>query len=396
MISTAKLRFFGFLFVTTLVSLTAVAQDCPMGMEAHYQPTTFWTLPGNGICHLRLWDSKTAWIDLEPQNGTYNWTNLDAMLNVAQQMGVDVLYTFAKVPKWASSNPTDPNCRDVYQAGDCAPPSDVDSGDEYFKAFVTALVQHAGNRITHYEMWNEPYNPPYWDGTGAQLATMVFDGAQIIRSLNPQAVILTPSISPWLNHQAFLQTFFTASQSLGTTFDVFAMHGYTWGGPPEKIVSEVQSVLKFRTTVGLDNLPLWGSEGSDKYWSTFTQQYKNDFIARYYTLVLNYGEKRHYWYSWNDGKVGILMGTSGATVYKTVSSWFSGRTALGCARKAYNGGYQFVCTVQDTVPHRIVWVTNGTGTLATTATSYQTEDGTINPVVGGVVPTSSSPIFITQ
>jgi hypothetical protein len=69
---------------------------------------------------------------------------------------------------------------------------------------------------------------------------------------------------------------------------------------------------------------------------------------------------------------------------------------LGCARKAYNGGYQFVCTVQDTVPHRIVWVTNGTGTLATTATSYQTEDGTINPVVGGVVPTSSSPIFITQ
>lgn len=382
-------------FVVVLLSLTAVAQQCPMGMETHYQPTIFYTLSGNGICHLRLWDSKTAWIDLEPSNGVYNWTTLDKLLAEANTLGADVLYTFGKVPGWASSDPTDPHCTDAYKAGDCAPPSDVDSGDAYFKAFVTALMQHAGNKISYFEMWNEPYNPPYWDGTGAQLAIMVSDGAQIIRSMNPQALILTPSMSPWPNQQVFLTSFLNACQGT-VSFDVFAMHDYTWGGPPERVISLIQQVQNFQATMGLQNLPLWGSEGSDKEWSTFTQQEKNDFVARYYTLELNHGSQRHYWYSWDDTKVGILMNTPAATVYDTVGTWFDGRTPLGCLRTSFNHGYKFVCTVEDTIAHQIVWVTNGTGTFATTASSYQTDDGVVHSVVGGVVPINDSPVFILQ
>jgi hypothetical protein len=395
MANVTKARSWALLLGIVCFSLAATAQQqCPMGMETHYTPSIFYTLSGNGICHLRLWDTRTAWIDLEPSNGVYNWTALDAMLSEANKLGADVMYTFGKVPGWASSNFTDPNCRDAYHAGDCAAPSDVDSGDAYFKAFVTALVQHVGTQVTDYEMWNEPYNLPYWDGTPEQLATMVADGAQIIRSLNPQARILTPSISPWLNQQVFLQNFLIAAQGK-VAFDVFAMHDYTWGGPAERVVSEIQSVQNFQLKMGLQNLPLWSSEGSDKNWSTFTQQQKNDFVARYYALELNHGSQRHYWYSWNVPTTGQLMGNSAATVYLTVGTWFNGRTPMGCVQSGLRK-YQFTCTLQDTTAHQIVWLTNGTGTFTTTASTYQTTDGVIHPVVGGGVPINSSPIFILQ
>jgi hypothetical protein len=394
MSAVAKRRSFGVFLVTLCLSLTTLAQ-CPMGMETHYHPSDFHTLAGHGICHLRLWDSKTAWIDLETGHGHYNWAKLDSMLSEANRLGADVLYTFGKVPEWATSNPNDPNCRDHYGHGDCAPPKDVDKGDAYFKGLVTALVQHVGTRITYYEMWNEPYNPPYWDGTPEQLAIMVSDAAQIIRSLNPQAVILTTSMSPWSNQQVFLQNFLSACRGK-VSFDIFAMHDYTWGGPPESVVKEIQSVRKFQAMMGMQNLPLWGTEGSDIKWAGFTPQQRLDFVARYYTLELNHGSERHYWYSWDDRNLGGLMGNPGAKVYATVGSWFANRKPLGCVRTGNNPSYRFVCTLQDTTSHPIVWVTNGTGTFTTTASSYQTTDGVIHAVVGGSVPIDGSPIFILQ
>jgi len=317
------------------------------------------------------------------------------MLAEANTLGADVLYTFGKVPGWASSNPTDPNCNDKYHDGDCAPPSDVDSGDAYFKAFVTALMQHAGTKITSYEMWNEPYNLPYWDGTPQQLEIMVADAAQIILSFNPQAIIITPSISSWPNQQVFLANFLDACQG-NVSFDVFGMHDYTWGGPAEKVIPRIQSVKSFQNKMGLASLPLWGTEGSDKEWATFTQQEKNDFVARYLTLELNLGSQLHYWYSWNDATAGELMGTPAATVYTTVGTWFNGRTPMGCVQTKYDGGYEYVCTWEDTTAHQIVWLTSGSGTFATTASSYQTDIGDTMPVVEGSVPINDSPVFISQ
>lgn len=396
--NSAKLAGLGIL-ATMLFSLTAAAQSsCPMGMQTRYNPSQFNTLQGKGICHLRLWDTQTSWIDLNgAAQGVYNWSTLDTMLNEANTLGVDVLYTFGKVPGWASSNPTDPNCRDGYHAGDCAPPSDVDSGDNYFKGFVTALMQHTGNKIAAFEMWNEPYNPPYWDGTPAQLATMVADGAQIIRAMNPKAIIITPSISVWPNQQVFLQNFFTAAQGR-VTFDVFGIHDYTWGGPAEKVVSEIGQAISFQNKMGMQNIPLWGVEGSDKEWSSFTQQQKNDFIARYLTLELNSGSQRHYWYSWNTSTVGGLIGSSGATVYTTVSSWFNGRTPKGCTKtwSAVNNGYAYSCILQDTTAHQVLWITSGSTTYSTNASQYQTTDGVIHQVTGGSVPVNDSPVFILQ
>jgi hypothetical protein len=399
MMNTTKLRSFALLVVFFCVAMAAMAQqNCPMGMETHFVPPNFPTMSGYGICHLRLWDSDTAWINLETSNGVYNWSSLDTMLSEAQTLNSDVLYTFGKTPGWASSNPTDPNCTDGYHDGDCAPPSDVNTGDNYFKAFVSALVAHVGTQITYYEMWNEPYNLPYWDGTPQELEIMVADAAAIIRAANPNAIIITPSISTWANQQVFLQQFLTACQG-NVSFDVFGIHDYTWGGPAEAVVARVQSAINFQKAVGLQALPLWGTEGSDKYWSTFTQQEKNDYVARYYSLELNMGSLRHYWYSWDVATVGELMNTPAATVYQTVGTWYDGRNALGCKNKKFDGGYEYQCTLQDTTDsseYYVMWATNGSTTFATKASTYMTDMGVVTPVVGGSVPISDSPVLIQQ
>jgi hypothetical protein len=108
------------------------------------------------------------------------------------------------------------------------------------------------------------------------------------------------------------------------------------------------------------------------------------------------GSQRHYWYSWNDKTAGLLIGTPAATVYATVGTWFDGRTPMGCVATKYGAGDEYVCTWEDTTAHQIVWLTSGSGTFATTASSYQTDIGDTMPVVEGSVPINDSPVFISQ
>src|SRR5262249_4600144 len=116
----------------------------------------------------RLWDSGVAWPLLNPAPGVYNWSLLDAWINASQKHGVDLIYTFGRVPQWASSDPNDnpgfPACAN--NPGACYPPKDLNldgSGtDQIFKNFVSAIVKHANGRIKYWEIWDEASNPMRW------------------------------------------------------------------------------------------------------------------------------------------------------------------------------------------------------------------------------------------
>ena len=121
----------------------------------HFIPSATWpSVPFGGI---RLWDNYASWQDIEKTNGTYNWSNLDKWLASADASHTDVLYAFGRTPTWASLRPSEP-CG--YGMGCAAPPSDVQSGDNIWKTFVTVLVQHSLSsptvHIKYYELWNEP------------------------------------------------------------------------------------------------------------------------------------------------------------------------------------------------------------------------------------------------
>src|SRR6266404_6056990 len=60
--------------------------------------------PSVPFANLRSLDTYTEWWKLEPSRGIYDWSNLDWLVGLAERHNVDLLYTFAMTPRWASSD----------------------------------------------------------------------------------------------------------------------------------------------------------------------------------------------------------------------------------------------------------------------------------------------------
>src|SRR5437868_8712203 len=157
--------------------------------------------PNPSLGGVRLWNTQTSWPDISPTSSRYDWSTLDSWLRAANAHGADVMYTFGRIPKWASSKPGDNTCR--YGAGQCDPPNDLNrdgSGtNQHFRNFVTAIATHAAGRIKYWEIANEPQNSFYWTGTIAQVVRMAKDARSIILSIDPNAVLLSPGTGLRLN-----------------------------------------------------------------------------------------------------------------------------------------------------------------------------------------------------
>src|SRR5262249_23650716 len=72
----------------------------------------------------RSWNNQqdVSWSANNPSNGTYDWTNLDAWVAANVKAGRDMIYNFARTPRWASLNP---NTQGAYGLGQCAPPASL-------------------------------------------------------------------------------------------------------------------------------------------------------------------------------------------------------------------------------------------------------------------------------
>ncbi len=171
-----------------------------MGMDMHGGIITRQPWPSEPFGALRLWDSDVSWSNVNLAPGVYDWTALDKWLAKASLHNVDTLYTFGRTPAWASSNPTDTSCG--FAPGACDPPNDLNldgtGSNQHWKDFVTAIATHNLNSTTghikYWEIWNEAANPPTWTGSVAQTVRMAQDARQIILGIDPQAIILSPSV----------------------------------------------------------------------------------------------------------------------------------------------------------------------------------------------------------
>lgn len=147
----------------------------------------------------RFWDSPPLqWPSINTASGVFDFTNLDAALATGYSSGVmEGMYTLARTPPWATSNPSDTSCHYVTAAsgggaGECDAPSDLNSdgsgADAIWKAWITAIATHVNNptylqthsHIKYWEIWNEPDNQPFWSGSFAQLARLTEDANCII------------------------------------------------------------------------------------------------------------------------------------------------------------------------------------------------------------------------
>jgi hypothetical protein len=272
--------------------------------------------------------------------------------------------------------------------------------------FVTALVTRYKGRIGIYELWNEPQN--FFTGTYAQLVALTQQEYEIIRSIDPAATILSPSIVSY--GDAYLDSYFSAGGT--TAIDGVAMHSYP--NPNNDIAETV--TLSMTTNIKtlmikhrISEKPLWDTEGS--WGNTSSGAITNPdlqaaFVARAYLLHWSMGISRYYWYAWDNATWGALWSsTSGpseaAIAYEQVYRWMVGATmAHACSftgADGYHAVYSCDLTRNGGYQARAVWNTEGNSTYTAPSqfTQYRDLAGDAHPIPSHhEVPIGLKPILL--
>ncbi len=380
--------------------------------------------PSIPIGALRLMGDDVTWADLEPTLGTFDFSLLDSLIAGAHQYGVpDLIETLVKTPTWASTNPYDTACSDyLSRPGGCDPPSDLNSdgtgADQYWKDFVTAVVQHvcvpAPCSIQNWEIWNEPNAKNFWTGTPQQLVRLTQDASQIIKSINPNLTVISPPPAgagdPSSTGDSYLQSFLQAGG--GQYVDVIGFHGYLEPSnvtQPQLLVSGLTSLLQTRSNLALGSKPLWDTEGS---WAKNANLPDPDmdaaFLATYYLLQAT-SVQRFYWYAYDYPEGELYDPASGqldeaGVAYGQVYSWMVG--AVPTAPCAANGSiYTCAFTRPGGYQALAIWDSSLTCSGGICQTSdfpipsgfvqYRDLSGALTPVSSGQsIPVSVKPVLL--
>jgi hypothetical protein len=336
------------------------------GMHIHHMvspngtdPLTPW--PSINVPEWRLWDARVTWPDLEPNKNQWRFDNLDKSLAMAEAHHTEVLMTLGLTPRWASARPEEPS---AYQPGFAAEPKDM----EDWRTFVRTVATRYKGRIHAYEIWNEPNLKQFWSGTTDQLLALTREAHNIIKSVDPAAVIVSPSATgahgtPWLSE--FL------SKGGGQFVDVIGYHFYVTPKPPEEMVPLVQSVKQIMANQGVDEKPLWGTESG---WlppaHIGTEELGAAYLARSYILLCASGVQRFYWYAWDNHRWVSIETTEqdsrtltpAGRSYGVIQNWLVGARLDWCNDDT---GGTWVCQLnRNEKPEWIVWNPDGTKPFA--------------------------------
>ncbi len=351
---------------------------------------------------IRLWDDNVKWAQIETSAGVYDWKKLDTWMSKAQAQGVDVLYTIGSTPKWAGTIPKGSPCGAQGEYS-CSAPTDVKTDgtgtDKHFSDFMTALVTRYKGQIAYYELWNEADCSCFWAGTTAQLVRMGSDAAGIIRSIDKNAKILSPSA-----HGPTMKTFFDDYVAAGgaKNFDIVNAHlrGTTkTNKTPESFLDMYADVTAETAKRNLGSLPVWDDEHGIRTGEMTDPDLLEGFVARSVILRAGVGLQRQYHYTWDQKDPYGLQGNDSGTGWDTVAGWLIGHTISPCTEK----GTVYTCSVDNGL---IVWDTSKTCSKGTCGTSKYTYASTYKyytdllgkktSLSGTTVNIGYKPIFLTS
>lgn len=373
---------------TTLSPPPNPVKDLLFGQHAHHHNYPAMTWPAVPFKVIRFWDSKTAWPQLEPSPGAWNWSRLDDLVNRAVASNHTVLLTLGLTPAWASARPGETN---AYTPGNpaalgwAAEASNISTWSNY----IFQVANRYKGKITNYEVWNEPNNNvlplAFFSGTYSNLVKLADMAYKVIKSVDSAAMVVSPSV---VASSSYLDNFFYAGGA--ATLDRVGYHFYTgyhstseFGRAPERSVAEVLRVRDVMAKYGLAPKGLWNTESgwyaestqnpdtspaADAVYVPVAQQ--GDLIARLYLLQHAQGVETACFYAWDNGDMGLLEPNGamkpGAKALASIRSWMVGNTMVSCGADS-SGNWVAHFTKPGDNSFRVVWKEEGvTNTLAIT------------------------------
>ena len=291
-------------FATHLHRLVAVAEP-----QAR---VTAW--PVGQIGALRLWDSSTRWVDLEPAPSAFEFDRLDAYVAQAQSQGASLLMVLGSAPRWAAARPDEPG---PYGPGSAAEPARMADWERY----VAALARRYKGRIEAYELWNEPYFsdlPADRDQPGAfftgSVATMV-ELARRTRAVldreDPRARLLTPGFVGGVQR-------FDMFLSAGGGRHVNGVAYHYYAADDREFITLHRAVRAVMARHGVSHLPLYNTESGFGAGDAAASDARAApgragpaaLLARSMVLGAFLGIDRFYQYAWDNGRSGMLRAGS--------------------------------------------------------------------------------------
>jgi len=315
----------------------------------------------------RLLNALVSWPQLEPAKGTRDFSVLDGIVGLAAEKRIDLLYPFFLTPTWASARPAEAS---IYnQPGWSAEPRDLAD----WRAHVESVVRRYRGRVRGYEIWNEPNHAGYYTGTMDDLIVMVKAAHDVIRALDPDAIIVSPAATG-VRGVTWLEEF---ARKGGLRFaDVVGYHFYV--GTPEAMVDLAEKVRAILVRYGEGEKPLWNTEAGWRIRDVrpapkphlppgerriLSIEEGGAYTARAFLLMWTAGVPRSYWYGWDTPDMG-MTDPDGQTVkpnaaaYRSVREWMLGTRVRRCESDPEGLWICELLTAQGHV-HRAVWSTQG-------------------------------------
>ena len=210
---------------------------------------------------------QTGWCKCEKEKGVYDFSWLDNVIDNLLSRGVQPWFTLSYGnPLYMEKTPdeTGVGCVPLYY------------GEEAVKAwnsYVLALACHYKDKITHYEVWNEPDLIQFWHPcapNAAQYASFVSMTASVIRSVQPNAKIgaCVSSLAALDFVKEEIAHFEKGS------VDFFNFHAYTTV-PEFRYKALVARVRDLLDENGFENVELWQGEAGYPSWA-----YKGHWLVK--------------------------------------------------------------------------------------------------------------------
>lgn len=342
----------------------------------------------------RTWDAYPSlnWSALNPGPAVYNFAPLDDFIEWHKANShAEIIYTLGNPPAWASAQ-ADAKCNDG--PGTCAPPENLSAWDNYIKAIAT----HSKGRIHIWELWNEPQDEAYYKGDITTMVTLAKHTYQIIKAIDPNAIILSPSCTGG-SAASWMRSFLDAGG--GAYMDVLAFHGY-WDATAESIVPIVSKYRALMNSYGISDKPMWDTEAN---WAGVSAPAGYDvragFVAKHYLLHWSLGVNRYVWYMYDNPSYGGLWEkTSGlhldGVAYQQTENWMVGaRMTKACS---VDGAGLWSCTLSRDGGYTAQVLWNSTKAVQflppTTYKQYRSLTGAVTSLSGTPILVGDLPILL--
>lgn len=260
--------------------------------QRRWFPGEWPTIP---FASLRLWDTRTAWLNIEPADDQWDFRRLDAFVAKATSRGVrDISLVLAGTPRWAAAQrrPTD---APWLGPGSASPARDLGEWAE----FVTAVAERYRGRITSYEILNEPNDVVFWSGTRRQWAQHVRAAASAIRQVDPDAALVAsgfairrpedvPALRSWID---LLR---------GVDLDAVSVHWYPKAGTDLGRTREVAAgTAALARRAGLPS-GVWITETNVRGGVALSASAQREAVDTMTASAAAGGATRMTWYAWTD------------------------------------------------------------------------------------------------